>query len=145
MTPRPWLGTPPEEEGEAPPPTPAEPAGPAREEAPAPARQLKGLGASPGVVWGRARVVLSPRETGALRHGEILVCPRTDPDWTPLLGVASAIVTDSGGALSHAAVVAREYGIPAVVATGCATRLIQSGQLIRVDGTQGIIDLQPNE
>lgn len=140
VEPRPWLGTSPEEE-EAPAPSPAQEAALEPEAAPA---GLKGMGASPGVVWGQARVVLSPRETGALRHGEILVCPWTDPDWTPLLGVASAIVTDVGGVLSHAAVVAREYGIPAVVATGQATRLIKTGQLIRVDGAQGIVDLNPN-
>lgn len=138
VSPRPWLGAPPEEDGPPPPAeVPAQPEGPVRE--------LKGVAASPGVVWGRARVVLSPRETAALRHGEILVCPWTDPDWTPLLGVASAIVTDSGGALSHAAVVAREYGRPAVVGTGQATRLIQTGQLIRVDGAAGIVDLHPDQ
>jgi pyruvate,water dikinase len=73
--------------------------------------------------------------------GEVIVTVTTSPPWTPLFGVASAIVTDAGGALSHAAIVAREYGIPAVVGTVNGTARIRDGQLIRVDGTSGTVDL----
>ena len=80
-------------------------------------------------------------EAQALRQGEVLVCPATDPNWTPLFGLAAALITDTGGSLSHAAVVAREYGLPAVVGTQTATRRIVNGQVIEVDGRQGIVRL----
>jgi pyruvate,water dikinase len=71
--------------------------------------------------------------------GDILVCPMTMPAWTPLFGVAAAVVADSGGPLSHCAIVAREYGIPCVAGTGAGTSLIPDGARVSVDGTTGIV------
>lgn len=100
---------------------------------------LKGLPASPGRARGRVCVVRDPSEFGKLHQGDILVAPATAPAWTPLFSVAAAVVTDTGGALSHASIVAREYGIPAVLATGKATTSLRDGQLIMVDGNTGLI------
>ena len=101
---------------------------------------LVGSAASPGTYTGRARVVLSP--AGAqLAPGEILVAPSTDPGWTPLFLTAGALVMEMGGMMSHGAVVAREYGIPAVVGALGATAQISDGQLITVDGTRGLVFL----
>jgi pyruvate,water dikinase len=105
------------------------------------AGQLRGIGASAGVVRGPARVVLSLEEALALQRGEILVCPATDPNWTPLFAIAAALVTDSGGSLAHAAVVAREYRLPAVAGAHTATQKIRNGQLIEVDGLNGLVRL----
>jgi rifampicin phosphotransferase len=102
---------------------------------------LKGLGASPGKVTGRARLLAGPQDFDQMRPGEILVATNTTPAWTPLFAMASAIVTDIGGPLSHGSIVAREYGIPAVLGTGVATRRIHSGQLLIVDGSAGIVRL----
>ncbi len=102
---------------------------------------LRGTGASPGVYRGRARVIRSLAEAGRLGDGEVLVCGVTAPTWTPYFAVASAVVTDAGGALSHTAVVAREYGIPAVVGTRTGTRAIPDGALIEVDGSEGLVRL----
>jgi pyruvate,water dikinase len=93
------------------------------------------------VVQGPARVAHTLDEALALRRSEILVCPSTDPNWTPLFAVAAALVTDVGGSLCHAAVVAREYRLPAVVGTHTATREIATGQLVEVDGANGIVRL----
>jgi len=99
---------------------------------------LVGTAASAGTVTGPARVVLDP--TGAhLQPGEILVAPSTDPGWTPLFLTAGGLVMEMGGANSHGAVVAREYGIPAVVGVGNATSLITTGQQLTVDGSRGLI------
>lgn len=99
---------------------------------------LTGTPASPGTVTGRARVVLDP--VGAhLKPGEILVCPSTDPGWTPLFLTAGGLVMEMGGANSHGAVVAREYGIPAVVGVPHATERIDDGDEITVDGTSGVV------
>jgi pyruvate,water dikinase len=89
---------------------------------------LAGTAASRGKVTGRACVVHTLDEADRLQQGDILVCEMTMPAWTPLFGVASAVVTDSGGALSHSAIVAREYGIPCVVGTTSGTRRIADGQ-----------------
>ena len=102
---------------------------------------LQGTGASPGVYRGRARVIRSLAEAGRLGDGEILVCGVTAPTWTPYFAVAGAVVTDAGGALSHTAVVAREYGIPAVVGTRTGTRTVPDGGLIEVDGSEGVVRL----
>ncbi|MDI1451911.1 PEP/pyruvate-binding domain-containing protein [Polyangium sp. 6x1] len=99
--------------------------------------ELRGTGASSGVVRGRARIVRDEREFGRLRPGEILVCRYTNPAWTPLFTLAAGVVTDTGGAASHAAIVAREYGIPAVLGAAGATTRITDGQEILVDGTEG--------
>jgi rifampicin phosphotransferase len=101
--------------------------------------KVKGLPGSAGVTRGTARVIRSLAEAGKLQPGDVLVAIATEPPWTPLFATASAIVTDSGGVLSHSAVVAREYRIPAVVGTGNATSTFQDGQLIEVDGNVGIV------
>jgi pyruvate,water dikinase len=99
---------------------------------------ISGTPVSPGVVEGIVHVVLDPR--GAhLAPGEILVCPGTDPAWTPLFMAASGLITEVGGMMTHGSVVAREYGIPAVVGVHQATMRLKDGQKIRVDGTQGKI------
>ena len=98
-----------------------------------------GMPGSPGVARGRVRILRSLADGEALEHGEVLVAETTAPPWTPLFARAAAIVTDAGGILSHCAVVAREYSIPAVVGTKCATAVLRDGQLIEVDGTSGCI------
>ncbi len=101
---------------------------------------LKGTPASAGVVTATARVILDP--VGArLEPGEILVAPSTDPGWTPLFLTASGLVMEMGGPMSHGAVVAREYGIPAVVGVTGAIERITTGQQITVDGSQGTVTL----
>ncbi len=104
-----------------------------------PAGALLGSPVSAGVAEGIARVILRP-EDAVLHAGEILVAPHTDPGWTPLFQSALAIITEVGGLMTHGAVVAREYGIPAVVGVDDATTLIKDGERIRVDGTQGLIE-----
>nr|BFE71885.1 hypothetical protein GCM10020092_051860 [Actinoplanes digitatis] len=104
----------------------------------APDGALVGTPASAGTVTGPARVILDP--VGAhLEPGEILVAPSTDPGWTPLFLTAGGLVMEMGGANSHGAVVAREYGIPAVVGVAGATTHVRTGQRITVDGTTGLI------
>ena len=100
---------------------------------------LNGAAASPGVVEGEARVVRSVDQIGDVRDGEILVCGSTSPAWAPIFSKIKATVTDVGGVMSHAAIVAREYGLPAVVGTGRATATIRTGQTIRVDGSEGTV------
>jgi pyruvate,water dikinase len=100
---------------------------------------LRGNPGSPGVIRGRARVLRSLPEAAELRQGEVLVAETTAPPWTPLFATAAAVITDTGGILSHSAVVAREYRIPAVVGTGAATATIRSGQEVEVDGDRGIV------
>lgn len=108
-------------------------------------RELKGFAASSGVVEGPARVVTSAAEIGALRQGEILVCQVTNPSWAPIFQKIAAAVSDIGGSMSHMAIVAREYGLPAVVGTGSATQRIRTGQRIRVDGGRGIVTILDEE
>jgi pyruvate,water dikinase len=97
-----------------------------------------GTPASSGTVRGRARVILDP--VGAhLEPGEILVAPSTDPGWTPLFLTAAGLVMEMGGAMSHGSVVAREYGIPAVVGVDSASVRIETGQTVEVDGTRGVV------
>ncbi|HEX8080539.1 MAG TPA: PEP-utilizing enzyme [Jatrophihabitans sp.] len=101
------------------------------------ADNLTGIGASPGVVEGSVRLLRSERDLGDLRPGEVLVCPITAPSWGPAFSVAAGVVTDIGGMMSHAAIVCREYGLPAVVGTGFATMRLQTGDRVRLDGTTG--------
>ena len=101
--------------------------------------QLKGTPGSRGATTGIARVARTLEEAQALEPGEILVAITTMPPWTPLFGIASAVVTETGGPLSHCAIVAREYGIPAVVGAAGATQVIQTGQEITVDGSGGLV------
>jgi pyruvate,water dikinase len=102
---------------------------------------LKGVAASPGRVTAPARVLHGPEDFDQMQAGDVLVAPMTTPAWTPLFARASAIVTDVGGPLSHGSIVAREYGIPAVLGTGTATRRINSGQVITVDGSAGVVSV----
>jgi phosphohistidine swiveling domain-containing protein len=102
---------------------------------------LKGVAASPGSVTGPACVLHGPEEFAQMKTGGVLVAPLTTPAWTPLFARAAAVVTDVGGPLSHGSIVAREYGIPAVLGTGAATRRIRSGQTITVDGGAGVVTL----
>lgn len=103
--------------------------------------ELRGFAASQGVVEGPARVVRSVEEIATVREGEILICPVTAPSWAPVFGKIKATVSDIGGTMSHAAIVCREYGLPAVVGTGHATKMIRTGQRVRVDGTNGIVTI----
>jgi len=98
---------------------------------------LKGVSGSKGIAVGTARLIKEPKEFYKMNKGDILVCHLTDPEWTPLFGLAGAVVADTGSALSHAAIVAREYGIPAVLGVGFATAKFKDGDRIRVDGDKG--------
>jgi pyruvate,water dikinase len=102
---------------------------------------IKGIGASAGRVTAPACVILGPEDFYKMKPGSVLVTVTTTPAWTPLFTLAAAVVTDIGGPLSHSSIVAREYGIPAVLATGVASRRIQDGQMITVDGSAGTIQL----
>jgi pyruvate,water dikinase len=103
--------------------------------------EIRGFAASHGVVEGVARVVKSVDEINRLKHGDILVCQVTNPSWAPVFQKIAAAVSDIGGSMSHAAIVAREYGLPAVVGTGTATQKIKDGQRVRVDGGRGIVTI----
>ncbi len=105
---------------------------------------LVGSAVSPGVVEGRVRVVLSPESSG-LQQGEIMVCVGTDPAWTPLFLVAAGLVTEVGGLMTHGSVVAREYGLPAVVGVHAATTQLVTGQRVRLDGSAGTITFLDEE
>lgn len=109
---------------------------------PTAANELRGSAGSRGTVSGPARIIRSLAEADRLKPGDILVAPTTLPAWTPLFAKAAALVTNVGGALSHAAVVAREYGIPAVVGARGATEAIRDGQIIHVDGNLGVVRLE---
>ncbi len=98
---------------------------------------VAGTPGSPGVAEGPVRVVRDPAAFGSLLPGEVLVAPYTNPSWTPLFTRAAAVVVDTGAAMSHAAIVAREYGVPAVMGTGDGTRRLSDGQWVRVDGSRG--------
>jgi pyruvate,water dikinase len=103
--------------------------------------ELSGAAASPGVVEGVARVVRTVAELADVRDGEILVCSITSPAWAPIFTKVNAVVTDIGGVMSHAAIVCREYGLPAVVGTGRATSQIRTGQRVSVDGSAGTVTI----
>ena len=105
---------------------------------------LKGLGTSSGQVTAPACVLYGPEDFPKMKPGDVLVATTTTPAWTPLFALASAVVTDIGGPLSHSSIVAREYGIPAVMAARNATRYIQSGQMVTVDGKEGTVIFSQN-
>lgn len=109
--------------------------------APAPEGTVTGFPGASGVVEGRVRVMARPDEGGELQPGEVLVTTVTNIGWTPLFPLAAAIVTDVGAPLSHAAIVARELGVPAVVGCGNATALLHTGHRVRVDGTRGTVEV----
>ncbi|WP_020389623.1 PEP-utilizing enzyme [Kribbella catacumbae] len=102
---------------------------------------ITGMAASPGVVEGIARVVHSADQLGEVQEGDILVATITAPSWGPIFGKIKATVTDIGGMMSHAAIVCREYGLPAVTGTGSGSTTIKSGQLVRVDGNTGRVEI----
>ncbi len=103
--------------------------------------EIKGFAASAGVIEGKARVIRFLDEIDQVQEGEILVCPNTNPSWAPVFTKIKAAVTDIGGLTSHAAIVCREYGIPAVTGTGIATQVIKTGDIIRVDGDKGVVTI----
>lgn len=137
-----FLGTPPP--ADAPPPDPellkffGRPPDPERDQS-----ILNGIAASPGRARGAARIVRSPEDFASVQPGDILVCASTTPPWTPLFGLVAGVVTDAGGILSHGAIVAREYGLPAVTGTGNGTARIRQGQVVEVDGDAGTVHLAP--
>lgn len=100
---------------------------------------LVGIAAGAGRVTGPARVIRRIEDFERLRAGDVLVAPATTPAWTPLFARAAALVTDTGSLMSHCSQVAREYGIPAVVCTGDATRRLEDGELVTVDGSAGVV------
>jgi pyruvate,water dikinase len=99
-----------------------------------------GAPASPGRATGTVRIIRDPANAGALQRGDVLVAPLTAPAWTPLFVIAAAVVTDIGSPMAHASIIAREYGIPAVVGCGDATLRLKDGQRVTVDGTAGVVE-----
>jgi pyruvate,water dikinase len=104
-----------------------------------PGSVLTGVPASPGAVEGRARIIDQPAQLDQLEEGEILVAPSTSTSWTPLFGKAAGVISDVGGIMCHAAIVAREYGLPSVVGVSNATRRIRTGDRLRIDGDAGTV------
>ena len=100
---------------------------------------VTGIGASAGTVQGTVRVVMDLSEASKVREGDIMVCQMTMPAWTPLFSIASAVVTDTGGVLSHCAIVSREYGMPTVVGTAVGTSVLKDGMVVTVDGSSGVV------
>ncbi|MGH2456236.1 MAG: PEP-utilizing enzyme [Candidatus Limnocylindria bacterium] len=133
ITPPRWVGMPPDEGGSG------------RFETPEAIAQVpdevRGVGASAGVARGPARVALGEADFDRIQRGDVIVCPSSNPSWVPLFSIAAGLVTDTGGVLSHAAVVAREFGLPAVVGTRDATTRIADGRMVEVDGATGIVRL----
>lgn len=106
------------------------------------ARALRGVSGSRGSATGPAKIVRSPAEFGKVRPGDVLVCTSTSLTWTALFGSVAALVSDSGGVLSHTAIVAWEYGLPAVVGVKYGTTMISDGQVVTVDGDAGAVLLR---
>lgn len=102
--------------------------------------EIRGIAASAGRYRGQVRIVMGENEFGKLGSGDVLVCPMTSPAWSVLFPTIGALVTDNGGILSHPAIIAREYRIPSVVATGNATKRLRDGQIVTVDGTTGVVE-----
>ena len=100
---------------------------------------IKGIGASAGTVQGTVKVVHDLTEASKLTPGDIMVCEMTMPPWTPLFSIAAAVVADTGGVLSHCAIVSREYGMPCVVGTLIGTNALKDGMTVTVDGSQGVV------
>jgi pyruvate,water dikinase len=105
------------------------------------ADEVRGTGASAGIARGPARVVIDQSAFANVQPGDIIVCPSSNPSWVPLFAIAGGLVTDTGGVLSHAAVVAREFGLPAVVGTREATAKIADGRMVELDGSSGVVRL----
>lgn len=102
-------------------------------------KTIRGIPASQGNAQGKVKIILSSGDFSKFEAGDILVTRSTNPEWTPLLAVAKAVVTDTGGALCHAAIVSREYSIPAVVGTQSATEILKDGQTVEVSGSEGLV------
>lgn len=102
---------------------------------------LKGIPTSAGKVKGRVRIVLTDEDFSKFKPGMILVAKTTTPDWTPLILIARGIVTDLGGSLCHAAIISREMGIPCVVGTNDATKVLRDGDLVEIYGEKGIVKI----
>ncbi len=100
---------------------------------------VSGTPAGGGRATGTVRIIHGPAEFSRLLQGEIMVCPYTNPSWTPLFQIAAGVIVDTGGAASHAAIVAREYGLAAIMGTGTGTSVLSDGQLVTVDGTTGVV------
>ncbi|MDD7920029.1 PEP-utilizing enzyme [Actinomycetospora callitridis] len=105
------------------------------------AKSLSGFAAGRGTVVGTARVVRAAQDIDQVRDGDVLVCGGTTTEWTPVFGLVVGCVTDTGGTLSHTAIIAREYGIPCVVGTGVATSTISTGDRVRIDGDRGVVEV----
>jgi len=103
------------------------------------ADEVRGTGASAGIARGPARVVIDQSAFGNVQPGDVIVCPSSNPSWVPLFAIAAGLVTDTGGVLSHAAVVAREFGLPAVAGLPGIQHRLRSGQRLRVDGARGTV------
>jgi pyruvate,water dikinase len=103
--------------------------------------EIKGFASSAGVVEGPARVLKRLKDIVDLQPGEILVCPSTNPSWAPVFTKIKAAVTDIGGLTSHAAIVCREYGVPSVTGTGVSTQVIKTGDILKVDGDSGVVQI----
>jgi rifampicin phosphotransferase len=103
---------------------------------------LSGVGASSGTYTGPVRVIKNESEFSKLRRGDVMVCPLTTPSWSILFPDIGALVADKGGILSHPAIIAREYGVPAVVATANGTTLLNDGDVVTVDGDSGLVKLE---
>jgi pyruvate,water dikinase len=105
------------------------------------AEELMGSPGSPGVVTGKARVIKSVDQLAQLQEGEILVATTTSPSWAPAFTKIAGAITDVGGAMCHAAIVCREYGLPTVVGTGRGTSAVKTGDTIRIDGDAGVVTI----
>jgi len=105
-------------------------------------RRISGIAASPGLFTGRARIIETLDDASRLEDGDVLVCRATTPPWSPLFATIGALVVNTGGMLSHGSVVAREFGIPAVVGTMYGTTLIADGATVTVDGTKGVVTVE---
>ena len=144
LNPTPIVGTPSAQTADLAKPDGDAPEGAASARTPVPSSDsdvLQGMGASPGVVHGTARVVLGAEGFGRVRPGDIIICPSSNPSWVPVFTIAAGLVTNRGGILSHAAVVAREFGLPAVVGVRDATLLIADDRQVEIDGTSGVVRL----
>ena len=103
--------------------------------------EIRGCGANQGIAKGRVRILLTSSGVTDFKKGDILVTPMTTPDFGPLIGKAAAIVTDEGGITSHASIISREFGIPCIVGTNDATKLLKDGEIVEVDANKGIVKI----
>ena len=100
---------------------------------------FKGIGVSPGQASGKVKVILNVKDISGFRRGDILVTEMTTPDWVPAMKIAAAVITNLGGKTCHAAIVSRELGVPCIVGTEKATKILKDGEIVTVDGQRGMI------